>query len=166
MEKSDTKLQKSIELYISLVYSEKSDLNAIENLDERKKAACERAKLDFKSDAIQNIVQMKDLMWKGRIIDQLITQNSNEYMLLVADQNFYCECIKALMEPMAIDNDSKNSGITELDFKTKSLVSKSADELLERMKPRYLSIFKGEAESKVAQEMIRSRRLEDRLKNK
>ena len=59
MEKPVTKLTKNVQTYIELVYSEKSELNHIADLEERKKTACEKAKLDYEDAKTQDIIHMK-----------------------------------------------------------------------------------------------------------
>jgi hypothetical protein len=165
----DSKLQKNIQQYIQLVYSEKSELNIIENLEERKKKACEKAKLDYASEAVQKIIHIKDKEANTLIFEHCRTTCSNEFYLYMADQHLFWEQTQILMEPLKkITEDGKTEEIDEEAMmkrtNLKDTISRNCEKLLERLNTRRLSIFKGEAESKMAAEKIRSLRPEQRLK--
>lgn len=155
----DTKLAKNIQTYIELVYSEKSDMNIIQDLGERKKMACEKSKLDYNSDAIQSIVNMKDLIVNEQIFEFLRTQNSNDYVLLISDQHLFWELMQRNAKPMAESGDAE---LKDCDLKLK--ISEKCEPLLDRIKARYKSIFIGEAEQKVAENKMKT--AEQRLKGK
>lgn len=161
MEKSTTKVNKNIEQYIDLVYSQKSVLNNIPDLDERKKVACERVKLDYASESVQDILNMKNQDVNDLIFHHLCSKNPNDYILLIADEHLFSGMMKRLMKPLTDDEDEINK---DLDLKTK--MSEKAKGLLERINERRLLIFMGESESKMAEEKIRIMRPEDRLKKR
>lgn len=156
----EIKLSKNIEQYIDLVYSEKSDLNQVQDLQERKKQACAKAKLDFNSESTQNIVHMKDKDVNTRIYDYLVKNNSNDFILLVSNQHLFWEMQQRLIEPL-----SKHDTDTDLkDLELKTKISEKSETLLERINQRYKAIFKGEEESEMAGQKIRLMRPEERLK--
>lgn len=152
------KLPKNIQKYIDLVYSQKSKLNSIPNLDERKRAACEQLNIDIKEDWVQNLIQMKDLQANEQIHYFLITQNSPEYVLYNADEHLYFELIKRIMEPLKADDDK------DMSYKTKA--SADASSILVRLQERALKIWKGDAEVEMATQRMRMMRPEERLKQK
>lgn len=150
------KLPKTIQKYIDLVYSQKSKLNSIPNLDERKRAACEKLNLDPKEEWVSNLINMKDLPANEQIHHYLISQNSSEYVLYVADEHLYFQLIKRIMDPLKDNDDS--------DMIRKTKASEQADSILKRLQERALSIWKGEAEVEAAQQRMRIMRPEDRIK--
>lgn len=165
----ETKLQKNIKQYIELVYSEKSQLNSIENLEERKKKACEKAKLDYLSESVQKVIHIKDKEVNNLIFDYCRTTCSNEFYLFMADQHLFWEQMQLLMEPLKkITEDGKTEEIDEEAMmkrtNLKDTISKNCEKLLERINARRLSIFKGESESEMAAEKIRIMRPEERLR--
>jgi hypothetical protein len=163
MENVNAKISKNIDQYIELVYSEKSDLNKIIDLQERKKQACAKAKLNFNDEAIQLIVNMKDEKVNIRIFEYLTTQNSNEFILLLSDQHLFLQMQQRLMEPLA-QTANTDSDLKDLDLKTK--ISEKSESLLDRMTSRYLKIFKGSAEQDFATQKVRLMRPEERIKKK
>jgi hypothetical protein len=163
MENTNAKISKNIEQYIELVYSEKSELNTVQDLQERKKQACAKAKLNFNDEAVQLIVTMKDEKVRAKIFDYLVSQNSNDFILLVSDQHLFWQMQQRLMEPLA-QTTNTDSDLKDLDLKTK--ISEKSESLLERIKMRYRSIFKGESEQEIGAQKIRLMRPEERLKKK
>lgn len=163
MENTTAKISKNIEQYIELVYSEKSDLNKIVDLQERKKQACIKAKLNFNDESVQLIVNMKDEKVNPRIFDYLTSQNSNDFILLLSDQHLFLQMQQRLMEPLA-QTQNTDSDLKDLDLKTK--ISEKSESLLERMKLRYSKIFKGDHEQEFAIQKIRLMRPEERIKKK
>jgi hypothetical protein len=159
----DSKLQKNIQQYIQLVYSEKSELNSIADLEERKRQACEKAKLDYKQEAVQAIIHMKDLVVNEQIFEHLRIQNPNDFILLISDQHLFWEIMQRQMEPLVVSED-KDTVLKDLDLKTK--MSEKAQDLLDRIKERIKVVFAGEGEQRIAEQKIRLMRPEDRLRDK
>lgn len=157
----DTKLAKNIQQYIELVYSEKSDLNTIQDLDERKKTACEKAKLDHSSDVIQKMLKMQDKDTNEQIFDFLIANNREEFILYISDQHLFYELQKRQMKSMK--DDDSDSELKDLDLKTK--ISEKSEQLLERIKVRRAKLFGGKDEQEAAAK-VRMQRPEERLRNK
>lgn len=156
----DTKLTKNIQQYIELVYSERSELNSIQDLEERKRKACEKAKLDPAEASIQDIMHMKDKMVSEQIFEYLRQQNSNEFILLISDQHLFWELMQRNMKPLAEGGEDE---LKDLDLKTK--ISEKSEGLLARIDARYKKIFKGDAEQSVATKVIQ-KTPEQRLKGK
>jgi len=163
MENVNAKISKNIDQYIELVYSEKSELNNVQDLQERKKQACAKAKLNFNDEAVQLIVTMKDENVRSKIFDYLVSQNSNDFILLVSDQHLFWQLQQRLMEPLAKTTNTDDD-LKDLELKTK--ISEKSEDLLDRIKTRYRDLFKGEAEQEVAKFKIRLMRPEERLKKK
>lgn len=148
-----TKLTKNVQKYIELVYSEKSKLNEIIDLTDRKLEACNIAKLDSKSPEVVAIMEMKDETVSPKIIDYLIANNSYEFTLLLADQHLFTTQIKQMLDPT-------------IDIMIQNKLSENSDKLLLRIKARMQLIFQGDAESKLAGDKIRIMRPEDRIRQK
>lgn len=157
----DTKLSKNIQSYIELVYSEKSELNIIQDLEERKRTACQKAKLDPSSEAMQSVIRMQDKTVNDQIFEYLRQNNSNEFILLISDQHLFWELMQRNAKPMAEGIDAE---LKDLDLKTK--ISEKAEQLLERIVLRRKKIFKGEEEDKMAEDKIRILSPEQRLKQR
>ena len=151
----------NIQQYIELVYSEKSELNVIQDLDERKKTACEKAKLDYAADATQAIIHMRNKEVNEQIFDFLIANNPEEFILYISDQHLFGELQKRQMKTMK-DEDS-DSELKDLELKTK--ISEKSEQLLERIKSRRAKLFGGKEEQEAAGK-IRMLRPEERLKGK
>jgi hypothetical protein len=167
----DTKLAKNVQKYIELVYSEKSDLNAIPNLEERKKKACDQAGLKYEESQVQNIIHMKNNDVNAMIFEFCESQNSNEFMLYISNQHFFWEQMQLLMEPLKkISEEGKTLEIDDEAMmkrtNMKNTVSKNCKELLERINEGRMLIYKGEEEADKASEKIRIMRPEERLKKK
>lgn len=159
MEKLDPKIQN----YIKLVYSEKSDLNFILDLDERKKEACKKSKLDPEDEKVKKIIAMKDEKVNQHIFEYLSTNNSSEFTLLMADHHLFNEIMHRQLIPLK-ESDDGDVVLKDLELKTK--MSLQAETLLHRIKERRRSVFKGEKEQHMADEKIRMMRPEERLKEK
>jgi len=157
----DAKLSKNIQSYIELVYSEKSELNIIADLEERKRTACQKAKLDPAAEDVKLILQMRDKTVNEQIFEYLRQQNSNEFILLISDQHLFWELMQRNAKPMAEGIDAE---LKDLDLKTK--ISEKAEQLLERIVLRRNKIFKGDAEDKMAEDKIRILSPEQRLKQR
>lgn len=146
-----TKLTKNVQQYIELVYSEKSRLNEIADLDDRKVEACRVAKMDEKSPESKAIMDMVNEDVNEQIIQYIITQNSSDFALLISDQHLFNKQVKMIMDPN-----------TEILLQNK--LSEQSDKLLVRIKARMQSLFQGNSEVRVAGQKIRTMRPEDRLK--
>lgn len=148
-----TKLAKNVQKYIELVYSEKSDLNQIPDLLDRKMEACHIAKLDAKTQSVTDIIEMKDEKVNEVIFNYLVTHNSYEFTLLLADQHLFQTQIAQILDP-------------KIDIIIQNKLSENCDKLLTRIKDRLKSVFQGTAEINTAMDKIRIMRPEDRVRQK
>lgn len=152
--------------YISLLYSKDSELNKISSLDERKKEACKKAGLDW--DKSQDIVNLKDKKINREIFDFLSSENPNEYVMLVSDQQLFWEMQHIKMEPL-----DRGAGEKMLDddqilknMNLKNTLAVNDEKLLEKIMRTYEKIYKTPAEIEMAQEQLRMMRPEERIKKK
>lgn len=152
--------------YIQDLYSKDSDLNKIASLDERKKEACKRAGLDWEKS--QDIVNLKDKKINREIFDFLSSENPNEYVMLVSDQQLFWEMQHIKMEPL-----DRGAGEKMLDddqilknMNLKNTLAVNDEKLLEKIMRTYEKIYKTPAEIEMAQEQIRMMRPEERIKKK
>lgn len=155
-----TKLAKNVQQYIELVYSEKSDLNHIADLEERKKVACDKVKLDYSAEKTKEIIHLKNEDVNTAIFEYLRKKGSNKYILLLANQQLYWEQMQKLMEPLKGTDD--DSSLKEVNLK--NTISEKSEHLLERIEKLYLQIFKEQAVIEIASGRIRAQRPEERLK--
>lgn len=160
MEKSTTKLAKNVQQYIDLVYSEKSPLNHIGDLEERKKTAAAKANLDYNDPKTKEILHLQNEDVNIAIFEHLRRKASNKYILLLANQQLYWEQMQKLMQPLKGTDD--DSSLKEVNLK--NTISEKSEQLLERIEKLYLQIFKDQAIIDVASEKIRMKRPEERLK--
>jgi hypothetical protein len=161
----ESKLQKNVEQYIQLVYSEKSELNQVQDLEDRKKQACQKAKLNYDLPEVQDIIHLRNEAVNEKVFEHLRTQNRNDYILLVSDQHLFWEMQQRQIEPLdrPVNND-KDTVLKDLDLKTK--LSEKSDQLLVRIKSRYKDVFGENEEVEMASKKIRLMRPEDRLSSK
>lgn len=155
-----------IKAYIRLMYSKDSELNAISLLEERKKKACEKSGLEY--DKSQHIIHLQDEPTNKAIFEFLNSENPNEFIKLMADQQLFWEMQQIQMEPL-----DRGTGKTKIDDETalknmnlKTTISAKSEELLQRIKKMYDHIYKGDAEKDMAAEVIRMKRPEERIKKK
>lgn len=151
-----------IDQYIRLVYDQRSELNKIHNLEERKVAACVKVKLDINLEKVKDLMHMRDKDANVMIFEYLKNNNSNEFILLLSDQHLFWEIQQRQIEPLLKSEDA-DSVMKDLDLKTK--MSEKSKDLLDRIKERYTMIFIGEKEQEMAVEKMRIMRPESRLKN-
>lgn len=152
--------------YIQHLYSKDSDLNKIAGLDERKKEACKRAGLDWEKS--QDIINLKDKNINREIFDFLSSENPNEYVMLVSDQQLFWEMQHIKMEPL-----DRGAGEKMLDddqilknMNLKNTLAVNDEKLLEKIMRTYEKIYKTPAEIEMAQEQLRMMRPEERIKKK
>jgi hypothetical protein len=150
--------------YISLLYSKDSELNKISSLDERKKEACKKAGLDYAKS--QDIINLKDKKINREIFDFLSSENPNEYVMLISDQQLFWEMQHIKMEPL-----DRGTGSNLLDDESilksinlKNTVSAKSEELLERINRTYEKIYNHKDEIEMAKQHLRLMRPEERVK--
>ena len=156
---------KKITRYIELVYSEKSELNKIQDLEERKKTACHKAGLKYDDPKVKDIINLKNKDVNVEIFDHLRSHNSNKYILLICNQHLFWEQMQQLMEPLKpVQGGDTESYLKEQNLK--NTISEKAEELLDRINNLRADIFKDAETSKMADNIIKFQRPEDRLKKK
>lgn len=137
--------------YIELLYSEKSELNQINDLTERKKSACRKANItDVK--LAESLMNLSDDPLTALIFHYLSSQNSNKYTQLCADQQTLWEMQQEILKP--IDGDSKDERLKAVEYKDK--VSIRCHDLLRRINQSYSDIYKEEEEIAAAVRTIHS----------
>lgn len=159
----DAKIQKNLQQYIDLVYSQKSPLIHIINLDERKKKACNQLKIDPKSEGFKKIIELQDEKSRDIIIDYLCKNETNEFMNLMSDQQLFLDIQYLKMTPLTVTDDEEKM-LKAMNLKT--TMSLKAEELLTRMNVSYVKIFKGDAEIKEAKKKVNWTSLEQRIKKR
>lgn len=124
--------------YISFLYDRDSDLNNIQHLDERKREACLRSKLDFDDPEVKSIMEMKNDQVNKLIFDYLsIFQNNNSYHKLCTDQQMFWDIQKILMtSPTTTDEDELMKK-----YKSRGELSKTSDDILSRINRLYNEIY-------------------------
>lgn len=147
--------------YIQHLYSKDSDLNKIASLDERKKEACKRAGLDWEKS--QDIVNLKDKKINKEIFDFLSSENPNEYVMLVSDQQLFWEMQHIKMEPLDIKEDIDPESTLKA-INLKNTISAKSEELLERINRTFEKIYNYKDEIELAKQQLRIMRPEERVK--
>lgn len=156
-----SKLQKNIQQYIELMYSEQSELSTIVDLSEKQRTACQRAKLDFDSEEVQKLVLLTDTKFRDQVFEYICSNNSLEYSLTMSDLHLLHNMQRKLIEPLD-DADEKSINL-------RNQMSEKADALLARITTRIQRIFRGKEETKLAMEKMRTQRPqrpEQRLRDK
>lgn len=146
--------------YIQHLYSKDSELNKIASLDERKKEACKRAGLDWEKS--QDIVNLKDKKINREIFDFLSSENPNEYVMLVSDQQLFWEMQHIKMESLDTDKADEESILKSINLK--NTISAKSEELLERINRTFEKIYNHKDEIEMAKQQLRIMRPEERVK--
>lgn len=162
----DGKILKKVEQYIALVYSEESELNRIQSLEEKKTVACKKVGLDIKDDFTKSLMLMKDEDCNNLIYDHLRNTQSNEFFNLISDQQLLWEIMQKKMKPLN-DDDKEDDDKVLKNYNTKIQLSANSEILLARVNAGYLKIFKGVKEIDVAKKkIVHWNTLEKRVRNR
>lgn len=156
-------MKENIEKYIELMYSEESPLNKIENLENRKKSAAEQSGLDHDNDSHIKIMSLKDEIVNIKIFDFINKNNSNRYIQLISDQQLFWDIQIRKMQPLAEGKDIDEDMILK-NINLKTTISRTADELRERIEKMYTLIYKNEETKDMAEKQVRLMSPEQRLK--
>jgi predicted transcriptional regulator with HTH domain len=132
--------------YIETMYSEKSDVNEITDLEARKKESCRRAGIDPESELGQTLIYLKDDSVGDLIFDFLSGHNSAKYSQLCADQQLLWEMQRELLKP--IDGDNLDDRLKAVEYKDK--ISVRCNGLLSRINKGYSEVYKYEDEIRMA----------------
>jgi hypothetical protein len=134
--------------FVELLYSFKSELNHIQDLELRKKRACELSGLPWNAEATQKIVNLEDQPAVDVIIDYLQRENPYEYSQLIASQEALFKIQRRMM----------------LGEELSTATHKYSKQLLQDVKQLYRDIYKEEKLVEVAQAQTRRKSLEQRIK--
>lgn len=146
--------------YIELLYSEKSTLNEIQDLSERKKEAAKKAGMDPEAKATQEIMTLKNASVNQKIFDYLTRTQSNNFIALMSDQQLFWEIQFDKMTP----SESTEAKDRLKDMKIKTAMSKEVRELLDRINYLYREVFRYDDEIQMGAKIIRMRTPEQRIK--
>lgn len=147
--------------FLDLMFSQKSELNHIQNFGERIAEACGRAKLSQDDQDVQDIIQMKNEEVNDLIFAYRISQNTNQYNQLLSEQILLWNIQKILSKPL---DDAKD---VEKEIKSRSSMSEDADRLIERIERRYDVIWNfNEVKGMATGRVVSIISLEQRLKEK
>jgi hypothetical protein len=137
--KFHSKDKAKILIYLSELYHKKSPLNAIQDLSERKLAACKKAKLNPEDQYVQDIMDLKDEVFNELLFHFLgIFQESNRFHKLCADQQLHWRMMEMLMKPFPERMDEEQ----EIKMmKLRSALSEEADALNSRIERAKSDIF-------------------------
>jgi hypothetical protein len=113
---------------LDLLLNKQSELNKIQNIDERRAEACRQS--GVKSAAIFNDLQVQDLIFHYLSY----FQHSNEFHLLYNDQVLYWDLMKQMMKP--VESGSEDDG-----YDQKLKISEKAGALLQRIELRFARLF-------------------------
>jgi hypothetical protein len=146
--------------YIELLYSEKSELNEIQNLEERKKEAARLAGMNVEAKSTIQIMTLQNRIVNRQIFDYLTATQRNIYISLISDQQLFWEIEFDKMTPT--DKQDRKSRMA--DIKAKAAMSKESDSLLNRINYKFREIFRHDDEIKMAGDMVRMMTVEERIK--
>ena len=150
------KSREKIFVYIESLFSLKSPLNQIDNLDERKLEACQIAKLNPKDDDVKAIMSLKNEDVLELIFYYIeVCQNNNVYASLLARQQLFSNIQREIM--------------TATDGKKALDLSDRSDQLRNQIKNDYAELYEkvgGKELAEKAQKMVRVVRPEERIKKK
>lgn len=146
--------KEDIEKYIELMYSQKSALNKIEDLNERKMQAVTKAKLNPEDPEIKNIMELKNEKVRVKIINYLNKNNSNLFVKLISDQQLFWNMQQRLMKPLEDDDDTSKL----------MAISEKSEELVERIEKNYQKLYGQSELVEEAKNVIRMISPEQRLK--
>lgn len=148
--------------YIEVLYSEKSTLNEIQDLAERKKEAAKKAGMDPESKSVIEIMNLKNKAVNQQIFDYLIKTQSNNYIALISDQQLFWEIQFDKMAP----SEATDAKDRLKDMKIKTAMSKEVNSLLDRINYLYREVFRYDDEIEMGAKVIRMRTPEQRIKSK
>lgn len=136
--------------YIALLYDERSELNQIMDINERKIKACTDAGLDSNSKTGQELINLSNEKINQVVFYHLSRNNHNKYVQLCADQHLFWEMQMEILKP--IEATEKDERLKEVEYKDKISVRSGA--LLQRVNQLYNEIYKGDAETQIAVKTI------------
>jgi hypothetical protein len=150
--------------YIEVMYSKDSQLNEIQNLQDRKIKACKLAKLDPDTKYVKEIMRLENEEVRNIIVSYLsFYQNNNEFVQLIVDQQLLWGIHEALLSPPSID---ANTDFSEI-YKKRGAMSTLSDEITRRVNRAYTSLYATEEIKEAAHQMVsQMKRPEQRVKER
>lgn len=145
-----------IKKYVELMYSQKSPLNKIEDLSERKIQAAVKAKLNPEDPDVKNMMELKNEKVRIEIINFLNKNNSNLFVKLISDQQLFWNMQEKLMKPLDDDDDAAKLMV----------ISEKSEELVDRIEKNYQKLYGQPELADEARKVIRMISPEQRLKEK
>lgn len=91
--------------FIQLMYSQKSELNKINNLDDRREAACKKVKIDYNNPYFKSIIEGDDQEFNDLVFHFHVTQSSLKYHSLCTDLQLFWRIQKVINDPIDEDKD-------------------------------------------------------------
>lgn len=123
--------------YIALMYDQKSDLNKIEDLEERKRAACKKAGLEYNEKTVQEIVHLKNEEVNELIDYYHIQNNSNKYRFLCSQQQLFNYAQRIISDPINTTDQEE----IQKEMKMRTSLSNECDAILDRIDKLYPEIY-------------------------
>lgn len=148
--------KQEIERYIELMYNQKSSLNSIEDLAERKIQAAVKAKLDPNDPETIKIMELRNEKVRVDIINYLNKNNANAFVKLMSDQQLFWNLQQKLIKPLDDDDD-----IGKL-----MSISEKSEELVSRIEAGYNKLYGQPELIEEAKKVIRMVTPEMRLKDR
>lgn len=128
-------------LFIESLYNRKSPLNKIQDLGERKLAACEKAKLNPAEPWVIEIMELKNEVVSDLIEAYLgLYQNSNKYHKLISDQQLFLSMMRLISKPFD-EETLADEELAEKKMKLRSSISDQADKLLIKIEHSLSEIY-------------------------
>lgn len=150
------KSREKIFLFIESLYSLKSPLNQIDNLEERKLEACQIAKLNPQDEEVKAIMALKN----DKVLELIfyyieVCENNNVFSSLLARQQLFSNIQREIMNATDVEKALK--------------LSEKSDQLRDNIKNDYAELYEktgGKELVEKAQKMVRVVRPEERIKKK
>jgi hypothetical protein len=159
------KFKQKILKYIKAMYNHQSDLNKIENLEDRHKAACEKASISPKEEVMIEIFELKNDIVNMVIHEYMITQNPIRYYYLLTSQRMFWQLQLLINGPVNFELSREEQ---KQEWKMRSELADKCEALIPRIDRLKSEIYMTkEFVVKVADHEVRRRlTLEERIANR
>lgn len=150
--------------YIEALYNKESALNNIQNLQDRKIAACQQVKLNPKDEYVISMMAMKEPVVNDLIFVYLSQfQNSNAFHQLCSDQQLFWSIQQVINKPM--DTQDEDEVIEK--YAKRAKLSETADEISKRINRLYSEIYSQEdSREKAVAHITQMLRPEERIRQR
>lgn len=149
------------EEYVKVLYSEDSELNHIQDLEQRKLQAARKVGIDPEEESVKSMMALSDKSTNTIIFNHLTQTQSNDYIILISKQQLLWELQRDVMQPSVPIKDAKQR---QQDRKLRLQLNKELTEVHEEVDHLYRKIFKHEDVAKMSQGVIRMMTPEQRIK--